>query len=120
MSKAALACVVAWLIPGGGHMVLNKWKRGIVFFAVLIVLFILGLAQQGMLFGLEPGFFGFLKFFANTAIGIPYFLGKMAGWGSADIRAYGYEYGNTFLYTAGLLNLLLIVDTYDIAVGRKQ
>ena len=120
MSRAVLPCLLAWLIPGGGHMFLNKWKRGIVFFTVLMVLFVLGLAQQGMLFGLEAGFFGFLKFFSNTAIGIPYFLGKLAGWGNADIRAYGYEYGNTFLYTAGLLNLLLVVDTYDIAVGRKR
>jgi hypothetical protein len=30
-----------------------------------------------------------------------------------------YEYGNTFLIVAGLLNFLVMLDAYDIAVGRK-
>jgi hypothetical protein len=34
--------------------------------------------------------------------------------------AYTYDFGNVFLYTAGLLNMLVIVDAFDIAQGRKQ
>ena len=30
-----------------------------------------------------------------------------------------YEYGNTFLLIAGLLNYLTVLDAFDIAVGRK-
>ena len=30
-----------------------------------------------------------------------------------------YEYGNTFLVAAGLLNSLVVLDAYDIALGRK-
>ena len=30
-----------------------------------------------------------------------------------------YEYGNTFLIVAGLLNLLVVIDAYDVALGRK-
>ena len=30
-----------------------------------------------------------------------------------------FEYGNTFLIVAGLLNLLVVLDTYDVAHGRK-
>ena len=36
------------------------------------------------------------------------------------VRSVTYEYGNTFLLTAGLMNLLLILDAYDIATGRKE
>jgi hypothetical protein len=30
-----------------------------------------------------------------------------------------FEYGNTFLLVAGLLNYLGMLDAFDIAVGRK-
>jgi len=30
-----------------------------------------------------------------------------------------YEYGNAFLIVAGLLNMLVVVDAWDIALGRK-
>jgi len=120
MSNLALTCVVAWLIPGAGHLLLGKWKRALIFFALIMLLFVLGLQQQGALFSLAPGLFGFLKFFADLCIGAPYLLGRLLNWGAGDIRAYGYEYGNTFLYTAGLLNSLLVLDAFDICKGRKQ
>jgi hypothetical protein len=30
------------------------------------------------------------------------------------------EYGNTFTEVAGLLNILIVLDAYDVAVGRKS
>ena len=30
-----------------------------------------------------------------------------------------YEYGNAFLIVAGLLNMLVVIDAYDVALGRK-
>ena len=86
----------------------------------MILLFVLGVAMDGRLFPLESGFFGLLRFVADGAIGLPYLLAKLLGWGAGDIRSLGYEYGNTFLYTAGLVNMLLILDVFDIAQGRKQ
>jgi hypothetical protein len=41
------------------------------------------------------------------------------GLGQGDVRAVTYEYGNAFLVVAGLLNLLVMIDAYDVAVGRK-
>jgi hypothetical protein len=35
------------------------------------------------------------------------------------VVAVTYEYGNAFLVVAGLLNMLVILDAYDIALGRK-
>jgi len=32
----------------------------------------------------------------------------------------GFEYGTAFLLTAGLMNLLLVMDAWDIARGRKE
>ena len=35
------------------------------------------------------------------------------------MRAVTYEYGNAFLIVAGLLNLLVVIDAYDIAHGPQ-
>ncbi len=114
-----LACSLAWLIPGGGHLFLKRWKRGLTFLGVVLGLFGYGLTMDGRLFGLTPGFFGLLKLIAGLALGLPYFAGQFLSLGQGNITALGYEYGNTYLYTAGLLNMLLVVDTFDIARGRK-
>lgn len=119
-SRTIAACTLAWLVPGGGHLFLQRWKRGVVFLASILLLFFLGLQLQGRLFALEAGFFGMLKFIAGVATGLLYFAGRAVGLGVGDVTAYGYEYGNTFLYTAGLLNMLLVVDAFDIAEGRKS
>ena len=120
MSTKIALCLAAWLIPGSGHLLQGRWTRGLLFFAVVMVLFGFGLSMDGRLFGLGPGFFGKLKFIADLSIGLPYLLGKWAGWGAGDIHAFGYEYGNTFLYTAGLLNMLMVLDSYDIAAGNRR
>lgn len=120
MLRTVLFCIVAWLVPGGGHLLLKKWGRGVAFFWVVLILFLCGLFMEGRLFALTPGFFGVLKFVADAGSGLPYVIGKVMDWGQGDVPSYGYEYGNTFLYAAGLLNMLIIVDTFDIAQGRKQ
>ena len=37
-----------------------------------------------------------------------------------DPVAAGFFYGKTFLYTAGLMNLLVVLDVHDIARGDKS
>lgn len=121
MVKRGVVCLFAWLVPGGGHVLLKKWGRGVTFFAVVMLLFSLGLAMEGQLFGWpqEKHLFPFLKFLADASVGFPYLIGVFGGWGEGDIHSFSYEYGNSFLYTAGLLNMLLILDAFDIAQGRK-
>jgi len=120
MERTVVACLIAWLVPGGGHFYLGKWKRAVLFLLVVGVLFTLGLFMEGRLFSLERGFFGLLRFVADAAVGLPYIAGKVLGWGSGNIRSSGYEYGNTYLFTAGLINMLLILDTFDISQGKKE
>jgi Family of unknown function (DUF6677) len=43
----------------------------------------------------------------------------MLGAGVGEVTAVTYEYGNCFLIVAGLLNFLVILDAFDIAMGRK-
>jgi len=118
--KPLIACLAAALVPGLGHAVLRKWDRALVFLASISVMFALGLHLNGRLF--SPDFsdlFSILKFSADAGSGTFYWLSWLRGLGIGDPAAYAYDFGNVFIYTAGLLNMLVIVDAFDIAVGRK-
>jgi hypothetical protein len=83
-------------------------------------LFAIGLALDGRLFPFvfnEP-MVG-LAAVADLGIGAPYFVASSLGLGLGDVLAVTYEYGNAFIIAAGLLNLLVVIDAYDIALGRK-
>jgi hypothetical protein len=115
-----LLCVAAWAIPGAGHFWLGRVQKGIVFLVALTMLFVMGLALQGRLFPFdlsEP--LVALAAFANAGLGLPWIAGRALGLGSGVVTAVTYEYGNCFLIVAGLLNFLVMLDAFDIAVGRK-
>ena len=44
---------------------------------------------------------------------------QRAGWGRGDVVSPTYEYGWVLMVVAGLLNTLVVLDAYDIALGRK-
>lgn len=118
--KIIAACFAGALIPGLGHAVLRKWDRAIVFFASISIMFVLGILLQGRLFAPDFGnFFGTLKFLAEAGSGMLYWILMLLGFGIGEPRAYTYDYANVFIYVAGLLNMLVIVDAFDIALGRK-
>ena len=115
------ACVAGALIPGLGHAMLRKWDRAVVFFASITALLVLGIRLQGQLFGPDFGdLFSTLKFIADAGSGLLYWVAWFRGSGTGNPTAYTYDYANVFLYVAGLLNMLVIVDVFDIALGRKR
>jgi hypothetical protein len=78
------------------------------------------LLLQGRLFPFEPTQpLVLLAAFADLGNGLPYFLAKALGHGAGRVVAVTYEYGNAFAIVAGLLNMLVVLDAYDIAEGRK-
>lgn len=115
-----LVCLVGWLVPGAGHLWLGRRQKGLVFLGVLPVMFLLGLLLEGRLFPVvlsEP--LVALAAVAEFGIGAAYLLAKLVGSGAGTVTAVTYEYGNTYLIVAGLLNLLVVIDAYDVAMGRK-
>ncbi len=93
------------------------------------ICFLGGLRMGGHLFsvgGNEQGLSALLQLppmIANLGSGILYIISWVFGVGFADDPAHAaratYEYGNTFLLVAGLLNYLATLDAFDIAAGRK-
>ena len=126
----------AWLMPGLGHWLLGKKIRAIVFALVVLSAFVTGVLVNGELGTprrAEP--FSWLATFACLGNGILYAVrllwlngldGLFAGGfpygihGGGNPVAVGFVYGNTFLYTGGLMNLLTVLDVSDIARGEKD
>jgi hypothetical protein len=115
-----LLCVAAWAVPGAGHLWLGRRSKGLIFLAALPLMFAIGLAIQGRLFpfAMSDPLVG-LAALADLGIGVPYFVATALGLGGGKVLAVTYEYGNAYLIVAGLLNLLVVIDAYDIALGRK-
>jgi hypothetical protein len=118
--RLAFISVLAWLIPGAGHLLQGRRQKGLIFLVALPFMFTVGLWLQGRLFPLEMSDpLVFLGAIANRGIGAPFLIARLIEAGSGTVTAASYEYGNTFLMTAGLLNFLVILDAFDIASGRK-
>lgn len=107
-------------MPGAGHLWLGRRFKGVSFLIAIPLMFAIGLAIKGQLFSFTfSDLLVGLAALAHLGIGVPYFIASALGYGAGDVRAVGYEYGNAFLVVSGLLNLLVVVDAYDIALGRK-
>jgi hypothetical protein len=119
-STLYLICAVAWFVPGAGHLWLGRRQKGVVFLAALTLMFAFGLWLEGRLFPFQIGEpLVALAAIADLGIGCPYFVARLMGVGRGDVVAITYEYGNTFIIAAGLLNMLVVLDVFDIAKGRK-
>ena len=115
-----LICAAAWAVPGAGHLWLGRVQKGLTFLVALPLMFICGLWLEGRLFPFELSQpLVALAAFADVGIGVPYVVAKAAGAGAGRVVAETFEYGNAFLIVSGLLNMLVVLDAFDTAEGRK-
>jgi hypothetical protein len=115
-----MLCVAAWAVPGAGHLWLGRRQKAFVFFAALFGMFAMGLVLHGRIFPFELSEpLVALAAVANLGLGVPWVLARMMDAGAGTVTAATYEYGNCFLIVAGLLNFLVILDVFDIGMGRK-
>jgi hypothetical protein len=114
-----LVCAVALAVPGAGHLWLRR-SKGFIFLVALPLMFAAGLFLQGRIFSVDLSQpLVALAALADMGIGVPYFISRSLGYGAGTVTAVTYEYGNTFLIVAGLLNTLVVIDAFDISMGRK-
>lgn len=115
-----LLCVAAWLIPGAGHLWMGRRQKGLVFLLALPAMFATGLLLHGRVFPFELSEpLVALAAVADLFAGAPWIISRMLDAGSGIVTATTYEYGNTFLIVSGLLNALVVLDAFDIGMGRK-
>jgi hypothetical protein len=117
--------LIAWLLPGLGHILLGRWKRGLIIAVAIWAMFVIAILSGGAYY---PGF-GFkdgallylLNIFSKIGNGLGAFISFLLG-SNPPIDAAAkatFEYGGRFLEISGLLNFIAIMDAIDIRLGRK-
>jgi len=115
-----LLCLAAWAVPGAGHLWMGRRQKGIVFLLALPLMFLSGLLLHGRIFPFELSEpLVALAAVANLGVGAQWLLARMMDAGTGTVTAATYEYGNCYLIVAGLLNFLVVLDAFDIGMGRK-
>ena len=113
-------CAAAWLVPGLGHFLLGRKWRALILCSAIVTMFIMGLAMQGEFFttGTES-YLQTLGYFGEMCVGLPMPVARFFGYDGGNPVFVSADFGTAYLVAAGMLNTLSILDTYDIAMGRK-
>jgi hypothetical protein len=118
--------------------------QGVVFALVVLSSFAVGVALDGTVYAFDAEQpLSYLATLANLGAGPVDIWARLETYGSLRYRmpdsrvdpltreqvlkrlreryvSQSHTYGRTFLLTAGLMNLLLILDVYDYCIGRKS
>ena len=137
------AVALAWIVPGGGHMLLKRRGRAALLLTPVVLMFVFGIFMRGSMFSPQFGdlfsltigrLFGAVPqnndllsvlincggFVGDLASGFLYLMASLLGYNQPDMPGAVYDYGTKFLVSAGLLNVLAMVDVYEIAIGKKS
>ncbi len=125
ISAWAPAVALGWLVPGGGHFLLKRTGRGVLLLVSVTSMFLCGLMMRGTMFTPQSGdllttLINTGGFLGDVASGILYLLSVWLGYSQPDMAGHVHDYGTKFLVTAGLLNVLAMVDAFEIASRRKD
>jgi len=120
--RTVFALLLAYLVPGAGHLYLGRRARAITFFCIIVVMFLIGIAIDGDLYTIGQANGSVLRMLAalgSLGSGVMYWIATSMGV-HGDVTSITFEHGTAFTITAGLMNLLLVLDVFDIAQGRKE
>jgi hypothetical protein len=92
-----------------------------ILFATIVMMFGFGLLMQGAFFSASSqSILERLGFCGELSVGLPMMVAKFFGYGGGNPFFASADYGTAYLVSAGMLNLLALMDAFDIAVGRKS
>jgi hypothetical protein len=114
------AAIAGWVVPGLGHLLLRRWSKAAVYFLCVGGLACAGLAMRGGIFGANAAdLFDRLGFFADLGAGVFYFFAHQIQSAGPDVAHATGDYGTRLFAAAGMLNLLTVLEAYDIGRGGE-
>jgi hypothetical protein len=120
LAMGIVAGVAGWIVPGLGHLLLRRWAKAGVYFLCVGGLACVGLMMRGGVFMAGAlDLFDRLGFFADIGTGIFYFLAHLIQTAGPDVAHASGDYGTRMFATAGMLNLLTVMEAYEIGRGRR-
>jgi Family of unknown function (DUF6677) len=115
-----LVALASLAVPGLGHVWLRRWGRGLAFFVAVGGLALTGYIMRGQAFtAVSNDPFGKLGFLADACSGVFYLLSRFLETAGPNLSRAAGDYGTRFLASAGIVNLIGVLDAYAIAGGRR-
>ncbi len=121
-----LTVILAWLVPGAGHFLLGRKGRGAIIFCSVLLAFTVGLLMRGPMFlptstgDVLSRLIQFAGFIGDLANGVLYFIAMGLGYWPPDQATHLADYGSKLIVAGGVLNVLGMVDAYEIATRQKD
>jgi hypothetical protein len=118
---AVVAAAAGWFVPGLGHAILRRWSKAIVYFVAIGALAVAGLLMKGNVFhsnGADA--FEVLGFLADAGSGMFYFLAPRISPAGSDVAHAAGDYGTRLIASAGVLNLLCVLEAFEIGLHRRE
>jgi hypothetical protein len=104
---------------------LKRTGRAILISSAVTLTFLLGIMMRGAMF--QPMTGDLLTtiiycggFIGDMASGLLYLFTIWLGYDQPEIAGHVHDYGTKFLVGAGLMNVLAMVDAYEIVAGKKS
>jgi hypothetical protein len=112
-----IVALSAWIVPGGGHLLLNERKRAVIIFAAITLTFLAGLyiGSIGVVDPVEANLW-YIAQVLNTPLVAA--IGYVTRAGGYPVYGKPNEIGQIYTSIAGLLNLLCIINAVYIARSR--
>jgi hypothetical protein len=115
-----LAGLLGWLIPGAGHFILKEKKKAVIICVTIVLTFCAGLyiGSIGVIdsVGATPWYVYATQIMSSPAVVL---LGHATAAGGFPVFGWPNEIGQIYTSTAGLLNLLCIVNAVYLAYLRQ-
>jgi hypothetical protein len=116
-----MAAIAGWIVPGLGHLFMKRWTKAIVYFVCVGGLACAGLLMQGVVFPASATeLLDRLGFFADLGTGSFYFLARVIEVAGPDVSHASGDYGTRLFAAAGVLNLLVVLEAFEIGRGHKD
>lgn len=113
-----LVALAGWFLPGGGYFVLKETSRALIIFVTIVVIFAAGLYIGSI--GVVDWVGAKLWFIVQMATSpLVMIIGEQTQGGGFPVFGRPNEMGQIYTSTAGLLNLLCIVNAVYMAYLRK-
>ncbi|MGO9261230.1 MAG: DUF6677 family protein [Bryobacteraceae bacterium] len=123
VASAGVVAAIAWLVPGGGYLMLRRYRQFALFLVVVsaatVAGALLGGGNRWPASG-EQGLDGLAALMARggalakAMAGGPYLLARLLGYSQGYLAGCLHEYGTALLTVAGLLNLLALADAWEM------
>lgn len=115
------AVLLAWLVPGAGHVLLGKWRKGLFFFSILGATYLFGL----WIAGFRPVSWDDNPFYyvGQWGSGATFLLSRVMSVQKAfpreDLPPSWFDPGLLYVCAVGLLNLVVMLNVLEVKLPAR-